>query len=457
MIELSQVSFGASPSKNTFPRASESLKELRKLLVGQEQIDIGRLKERLENLEIYSQDIAQALPDAVRLRSAQDDQLAEALRPEVEKAILASAKEDPRALAEAITPALGPALRRSAGQSARRATRAVYRAVGDALSLRGWKWRFESWRTGRPYEEIAGRRNLVFRVEEIFLIHRATGRLLLNASAAPDATPATALPADVEALVRDRGGRMIVNERKEARVGELTVWTEPGEHAVLAAVIRGMPPAILRATFRQALEAVHEQCGAALELWQGEPFPFEAAAPGVADCFRSRYQRPAETEAPSRRGFIATWTLATLAVLGAAIGLFAWFQADAQWSGFVDRLRQQPGLVVIDEGARDGRPFVYGFRDPMAADPAVLAETAGLDPSFIRLQFEPFISSRPGYLLARARETLRPPDGVSLSIENGFVHAAGTAPAEWIAKARERAGSIAGASGYRDDALSAEK
>ena len=42
------------------------------------------------------------------------------------------------------------------------------------FSWRGLKWRFEALRTGKSFAEVVMLRSLVYRVEQLFLIHRKT-------------------------------------------------------------------------------------------------------------------------------------------------------------------------------------------------------------------------------------------------------------------------------------------
>ena len=44
--------------------------------------------------------------------------------------------------------------------------------------MQGLKWRVESIRTGRPFAEIVLMHSLLYRVEQVFLIHRETGLVL---------------------------------------------------------------------------------------------------------------------------------------------------------------------------------------------------------------------------------------------------------------------------------------
>ena len=51
-------------------------------------------------------------------------------------------------------------------------------ALEHSMSWRGLKWRMEAWRTGRSFAEVVLCHTLVFRVEQVFLIHQPTGLLI---------------------------------------------------------------------------------------------------------------------------------------------------------------------------------------------------------------------------------------------------------------------------------------
>ena len=57
--------------------------------------------------------------------------------------------------------------------------------LGRSFSAQGLKWRLEAWRTGKALREVVLLRTLVYRVEQVFLIHRETGLLLQHVSAGP--------------------------------------------------------------------------------------------------------------------------------------------------------------------------------------------------------------------------------------------------------------------------------
>ena len=51
----------------------------------------------------------------------------------------------------------------------------------------------------------------------------------------------------------------------------------------------------------------------------------------------------------------------------------------ARVDAYVQRLREEPGIVVASAEYRDGKWQVSGLRDPLAADPAVVLSQSGLN------------------------------------------------------------------------------
>ena len=63
------------------------------------------------------------------------------------------------------------------------------------------------------------------------------------------------------------------------KVGELSVWTESGSSAFLAAVIRGNPPSEFKQNLAEAINNIHRYHGRLLEEFQGEASPLEICRP----------------------------------------------------------------------------------------------------------------------------------------------------------------------------------
>ena len=109
------------------------------------------------------------------------------------------------------------------------------------------------------------------------------------------------------------------------------------------------------------------------------------------------------------------------------------------WNKYLSRLRAEPGIVVTEAGERDGGFFVSGLRDPLAADPRALLGAAGIDPARVTARWAPYQALDAAFVIERLRGSLTPPAGVTLAIEGDRIVARGSAPADWLARAREAA------------------
>src|SRR5262245_35925364 len=150
---------------------------LRRILWGREQHRLATLQARLEDPVARAEDIGEVLPQ-VLVQHAHDPNLAKALTPPLEKAITASVKRNPKPLADALFPVMGPAIRKAVSASLGAMLESLNRTLEHSVSWRSIQWRLEAMRSGKSFAEVVLIKTLLFRVEQMFLIHRDTGLLL---------------------------------------------------------------------------------------------------------------------------------------------------------------------------------------------------------------------------------------------------------------------------------------
>jgi OOP family OmpA-OmpF porin len=125
-----------------------------------------------------------------------------------------------------------------------------------------------------------------------------------------------------------------------------------------------------------------------------------------------------------------------------------WMIANARerqrWNVYVDRLRSEPGIVVLSTARDGGRFVVAGLRDPLAVDPDGLISSFGLRRDRVGVRWEPYQALHPAFVTSRAAALLRPPAGVTLTYRDGLLTASGAAPARWIAESERIAPALAG-------------
>ena len=320
------------------------------------------------------------------------------------------------------------------------------RTLELSLSWRAVQWRWTALRTGKSFAEVALLDTLIYRVEQVFLIHRESGLLLLHTSLAhgvvQDADQVSAMLTAIRDFVHDSFGSRPGLTLDGLRIGDLTVYIAQGPHAILAGVVRGTPPRELRVSVEEALEAIHFQHAADLESFNGDAAPFEAARPILEACLSSGYR-------PARKGVAyGRWIVLGLVLLAAAVWFWSSYQANRQWRAYVDRLQSTPGIVVVDSSRQSGRYHLVGLRDLLAPDPQALLASSGIPADRVDARWELYQAIDPAIVLERAKHVLRPPDGVSLQVRDGTLTASGAATAQWIGESERLAPLIAGISRY---------
>jgi OOP family OmpA-OmpF porin len=114
-------------------------------------------------------------------------------------------------------------------------------------------------------------------------------------------------------------------------------------------------------------------------------------------------------------------------------------------------LNREPGIVVSSTEEHSGKYRVFGLRDPLASDPAVIKKEVKLEPGSVVLQLEPYHSLYPKFVFKRIKKILMPPETVTLELKNGILHAQGAALHQWIVEARELVKTIPGIVQYQDN------
>jgi OOP family OmpA-OmpF porin len=415
--------------------------ELRSLIVGPEQRQLRTIQARLDDPATQARDVSRVLPTAMLLRK-DDPQLTRALAPTVEEAITASVRRNPRPLADALFPIFGPAIRKAIAASLSSMLESLNETLEHSLSWRALQWRITALRTGKPFAEIVLLNTLVYRVEQVFLIHRESGLLLQHVESGSVSTKDADMVSGMLTAIRDFARDSFRVSEEEAletlQVGELSVLIEQGPHAIVAAVVRGTAPRELRQTLQEAVEHVHARVGEALVDFSGDTDPFDVVRPTLEGCLESRYR------ARQRKVSPALW-IALAAVL-LAFGTWAFFalSARSRWNSYLAALRAEPGIVVVSAERRDGRYVVSGLRDPLAVDPASLLASSGLAPTEVTGHWQLYQALDPQIALARARRLLRAPESVSLTLADGVLTAAGSAPVEWIGESARIAALLPG-------------
>src|ERR1700675_70568 len=289
----------------------QALEELRHLIVAPEQEGLQEIRERLDSVERRAEDVSSVVAEAIQMRREQGDDraLAEALAPTIQETLRESVRRDPHVLADALFPVMGPAIRKSIAETLRGMLEFFNEALEHSLSWRGIQWRTEAFRTGKPFAEIVLMHSLLYRVEQVFLIHRETG-LVLNHVVAPyvatqDPDMVAGMLSAIQQFARDSFHSAGEETLGSMNFEELEIWIEVSPDAVLAAVIRGHAPANYRLAMKEALENIQQNFSNSLANFKGETGPFRSAGERLQQLLEARFREKQDVKRKPRAALAA--------------------------------------------------------------------------------------------------------------------------------------------------------
>lgn len=419
------------------PRFDPRLEQLRTLLLGGEIQSLSRLSRQIDDPEELARAVSRILPAAIAQASARDGRLGEVLAPTVERATQSSIRSDPQTLINILYPLILPAIRKSIGEAIDATFQSLNESLKHSLSWRGLQWRWQAWRSGVSFASVVLKHTLVFQVEHAFLIHRHTGLLIAHAAATDVASQDPQVVSSMLMAIQDFVRDSFTDEGQQGldalRLGELTLWSEPGTFATLVAVIRGNPPESLRDTLQNVLSRLHAERGNALQAFDGDSSAFLDVEAQLRECVQLRQERPPS----ARTQFPWPALLIGISLLGlVGWGAFTWWRDTSAWQTYLTRLRAQPGIVITDVGKQDGKWQISGLRDPLAADPVQLLNDASIDPARVVGRWQPYQAFNADLVLKRFSASLQPPPSLELAVVKDQIIAQGSASYGWLQRAR---------------------
>jgi len=422
------------------PRHIAEVSRLRELFVGPELTRLDHIERTPPSPEVIARVLPEAMAHASRVRG---DELATALGKPVARALRDMARRESKLLGEILAPTIGTAVRRAIAETIASVMQRMNQLLERSLSLRSIAWRFEAWRTGRPFAEVVLAHTLLYRVERVVLIHTETSLVLDQAvlPGAPEQAPdqMSAMLQAISTFVREAfqpatpGGDL-----DTLAVGDLTVWIVRNPVVTLAVALRGVPPATLRDTFRRMLERI--QALHAEELAKRHPDPSE-----LVQVHELLVESLHEELKPTRK--LAQRLLPALSVAIALIvaAMLARPTTPVVRAGMNDlayayraALTTAPGIVVISVERSGDRYRIEGLRDPRAEPAGELIAAAGLPPA--QLALTPFDSPDPRFEgpLAAVDAAVRQLEAIEISFETN-VAAVSPTQLEAIGRAGELA------------------
>lgn len=379
--------------------AAEDYYELQDLLLQPYVQHLQSHRDRIDRLEEIAG--SEAVARSLAKDSKEDPKIRKVLHPVVEDALRISVDENPSVMAGILFPMIGEAVRKAVAASTQQMMDSTNDLLANSLSAERIGWRFEAWRSGKSFAEVALAKTLSYRVEHIYVIHRTTGLLMGQVTnqdnLLQDSDMVVGMLTAIQDFVRDSFTSNKGSDLDVIQVGEFKIWLQHGPVALLAAVISGQPKPALRAVLQQKTEEVHKRFGVAMARFEETG----RAIPGMEESLEEGLVQEVNEGAKTKQSYtkfkVAGWILLLLIC---AVAFFYGRRAII-WGDYIKRLRHTPGIVVV-EASRDWTGLtVRGFRDPMAADPVAMLENYDFRWTDVSEHWEPYYSLDPRFVGVR--------------------------------------------------------
>jgi OOP family OmpA-OmpF porin len=380
------------------------------LIVGPER---GRLERLEERAPVSPETVGAVLPEAIATSiGRRADETALALEPPLTTALRRVAHREADMLGEILSPTIGAAVKKAVADAVAVMMQRMDEALARSCSIESIRWRIEAKRTSRPFAEVLLLHTLVYRVEEVFLVHPHTGMVLesVASSGAKTLNPdqvASMLEA-IEAFVHDAFAP-VPGTVHVGRIdfGDMFLWVDRSSQAAVVALVRGVAPAAFSEQLREARERIVLSMHEELARFKTNVTPFGAARPTLESCLQQ------ELKKPPTRAKIWFAAIAAMLLLGATL-LVALHQerSNAEQRALdatVTALTAEPGLVVTSAERSHGKNHVRGLRDPLARSPDEVLAAHRLPRADVAMA--PYVSLDPAIVEQRARQKL--PDEIA--------------------------------------------
>ncbi len=415
----------------TLPENLNEFNDLRELLLAEEQQKIAELENQIVNLQSQlnaippasAKEVSDVLPAAIKQSSKTNNQLSRSTLPLVEENIKQSVKENPQVLAEALFPAIGPAIRKAIAEALGTMIQSLNQTIEYSFSPQSFKWRLEAFQTGKPFAEVVLLKTLLYRVEQIFLIHRDSGLLLqhvtANLNAEQDADMVSAMLTAIQDFVKDSFLNSPDATLDTLQVGELAVWIERSGNLLFAAVIRGNAPLALREEFKNAIEQIEFEHEPDFVNFQGDSEPFERSKPILEACLKFQ----TGDKINKKKSLFSPFNLATTALLLAicVVGFFL-IRDYWRWSSYISDLKSRPGIIVTEAERGWFKNSIQGLRDPLAVNPPEILKDYNLNADDVQSMWENYQSSNKEMILLRAKISEEKLTSLQNKIENQAIN-----------------------------------
>lgn len=293
-------------------KKDQSLEALKRILLHEDQLKLEQLETELSALrnqiadkESLISSLDPVIADLLERKIAgSKDEMAAALAPIMGEAIrhqIADAKED---VVDALYPIIGKTIRKSVAEAMKNLVESVNQKIDNALRQNLFRKFIHSKITGVSEGELALKDAMPFQIEELFLIHKATGLLLSHVSSQKAGVKIDEdLISGMLTAIRNFASEAFTSAEKQdlekIQYESSTIVVEMGHHSYLAAVISGIEPGQFDNDIRTLNQKIHNQYHKPLRKFDGDITQF-GEMPRLLKRFLKKYDRKIDIRKPKK-------------------------------------------------------------------------------------------------------------------------------------------------------------
>ena len=255
----------------TSEEIEDSFELLRSLLFDEYRQQIGRMRSEVEQL--------QTLLDVLERQIQDEDALIETITPVIAGAIRTNISESRDEMVDALYPIMGKLVQRSVTEAMRDLAQRIDQQMRRTLDVQSLWRRLSARLRGLSNAEVAMRDALPLAVEEIFLIHRETGLLLLHFSpdgkTDEDSDIISGMLTAITEFTQDAFGRNEEESLNEIQYGGRSILLEVAHFVYMAVVINGFESSEFRSNMRETMITIEHRYASSLRRYDGDASRFQ--------------------------------------------------------------------------------------------------------------------------------------------------------------------------------------
>jgi OOP family OmpA-OmpF porin len=407
--------------------STQQLEVLREILAGAPESRFQQIENSLSRHTHSADDIASVLAEAIVKRRDKDKLLDSAMAPVIQRGMEYSIQRNKEAISNVIFPVLGPSIRKYVLSLFQELVQSLQSILETTVSIKSLQWRFESWRTSIPYAEVVLANSLLYRVEDVLLIHKETGLLISHVShlgsSATDPDLTSSILKAIQDFVQDSFEDAEHSGVHVIEVASFKILIEQKGSVFIAARVRGFPPQELSVRLEETLEDILLQHNNELQEFNGDMEALEPVSDLLKDCL---VQKSVETQ--KKKPIVAIGIVAVLLLF-----ILTWFGFEQYKRHLLQNslsiLNQEPGIFVSHLSFASEK--VHVLRDAYAKKIEDVIDVNRWPYNSLLYKETPFASSEPEIVIRRLQRQIEIPSTLHVQWREGTYYFTGMTSETW--------------------------